>query len=382
VKRVLLSDVVHFVGGGTPRRDQPDYWDGPIPWVSCKDLTGKLHLNSAIESITEKGLRSSASNLIPSGSLLVATRMSLGKATINNVPVAINQDLKAAVCDSSLDVRYLLWFWLSQAGALNRLGSGATVKGVTLDQIGRITIPLPPLEEQKGIAAILDKADAIRRKREQAIHLANKFLRSLFLDMFGDPVRNPKDWPMVPISELGSIVSGSTPSREVPENFGGSIPWATTAEVNGSTISDTLEKVTEQGAKSARLKINPPGSILVAMYGQGMTRGRCALLGLPSTVNQACGVLLPSDHYEPAFMLAQLNLAYNQLRALGRGGNQPNLNLQILGSFMVILPPVVSQRKFAERVHAVNLSTNVMRSSLAKCGHLNVRLGSSYFGLA
>lgn len=78
-------------------------------------------------------------------------------------------------------------------------------------------IPLPPLPEQKRIAAILDKADAIRRKRQQAIQLADDFLRAVFLDMFGDPVTNPKGWPLKRFGEIGTWASGGTPSRAVAD---------------------------------------------------------------------------------------------------------------------------------------------------------------------
>ena len=222
---------------------------------------------------------------------------------------------------------------------------------MSLGQIKNLVLPLPALAEQKRIAKILDKAEAIRRKRQQALDLADDFLRSLFLDMFGDPCRNPKGWPVAPLSRLAQIWSGSTPSRKDPANYGGQIPWVKTTEVNGREILDTEETVSEKGIASARLKLFPPGSILVALYGQGKTRGRCALLGIHAATNQACGVLMPSQNFEPLFQMAQLSLSYDRLRALGQGGNQPNLNLGLLGSFSVINPPLLLQQKFVSLVH-------------------------------
>jgi type I restriction enzyme S subunit len=172
--------------------------------------------------------------------------------------------------------------------------------------------------------------------------------------MFGDPVHNPKGWPLAQLSELTQIWSGSTPSRKDPAHYGGTIPWVKTTEVDGRVIIDTEEKVTEKGFASARLKLFPPSSLVVALYGQGKTRGRCALLGIHSTTNQACGVLMPTGNFEPAFQLAQLSLSYSRLRALGQGGNQPNLNLGLLGSFCVLNPPLPLQRLFASRAAGVD----------------------------
>jgi type I restriction enzyme S subunit len=244
--------------------------------------------------------------------------------------------------------------------SISRFVNGTTRSRISRSKLGSIELHIPPLEEQKRIAAILDKADAIRRKREQAIELADEFLRSLFLDMFGDPVTNPKGWPVAELGELTDIHSGSTPSRDDSENYGGDIPWVTTAEVNGRTITDTNEKVTAKGVASARLKLFPANSILVALYGQGKTRGRCALLGIPATTNQACGVLLPTERFLPIFMHTQLSLAYARLRALARGGNQANLNLGLLGSFVVLLPSLEDQQSF---VHCANAIAKVQTSN-------------------
>ncbi|WP_425375596.1 restriction endonuclease subunit S [Pseudomonas aeruginosa] len=108
-------------------------------------------------------------------------------------------------------------------------------------------IPLPPLPEQKRIAAILDKADSIRRKRQQAIQLADDFLRSVFLDMFGDPVTNPKGWPLKRFGEVGTWSSGGTPSRAISDFFEGEINWYSAGELNSRYLDGSVEKISESG---------------------------------------------------------------------------------------------------------------------------------------
>src|SRR5690606_12774049 len=161
-------------------------------------------LSKTEDYITADAIKNSASNLIPAGSIIVPTRMALGKVATNLVDMAINQDLKALIIkdEKKLDKRYFLRFLESKADYLEKQGKGATVKGITLDVLKGLEVPLPPLEEQKRIAAILDKADAIRRKRQQAIKLADDFLRSVFLEMFGDPVTNPKGWEVKALGDL------------------------------------------------------------------------------------------------------------------------------------------------------------------------------------
>ena len=163
---IKLGDLVDFKGGGTPSRNNPDYWEGNIPWATVKDFNSGKILKSTQESITDLGLKESASNLISKGSLIIPTRMALGKAVITEIDVAINQDLKAVqIKDNKLSNRYLLWYFLANKEKIALMGKGATVKGITLEQIKDLKIPLPSLSEQKRIAQILDKADELRQKR-------------------------------------------------------------------------------------------------------------------------------------------------------------------------------------------------------------------------
>ena len=158
---VPIGEVVDFIGGGTPSRDVNNYWNGEIPWASVKDFKGPS-IDSTLESITHVGLSASSSALIPAGHVIMPTRMALGKAAINSIDVAINQDLKALMPKTRIDTRYLLHAILSRAKEIQSHGKGATVQGITIERLRAIQIPLPPLEEQRRIAAILDKASSIQ----------------------------------------------------------------------------------------------------------------------------------------------------------------------------------------------------------------------------
>lgn len=212
-KIIPLGELVDFEGGGTPSKAVATYWNGGIPWASVKDILG-IELSKTCDSISAEGLANSASRLVPAGNVIIPTRMALGRAAINTIDVAINQDLRVAYSRGSIDERYLLWFIIANSQKIESLGSGATVKGITLDKLRGLTIPIPhkngkpDLEEQKRIAAILDKADAIRRKRQQALRLTDDFLRSLFLDMFGNPALSPKPKRIVTVADAGDVQLG------------------------------------------------------------------------------------------------------------------------------------------------------------------------------
>jgi len=158
VKR--LGDVLErIVGGGTPSRSNQNYWGGEIPWVTVKDFA-TFSPRAAQETITQEGLRSSASNLIPSGTLITSTRMALGKAVIYEVDVSINQDLKALFPKAHVSTKFLYYWFEHNATAIDELGSGSTVKGISLGDLKAITFLLSSLKEQTAIATVLSDMDA------------------------------------------------------------------------------------------------------------------------------------------------------------------------------------------------------------------------------
>lgn len=191
-----LGEYISLFGGGTPSKDKSEFWNGGIPWASVKDLVNR-RLTSTQDSISTLGLANSASKLVKAGSIIIATRMAVGRVAITDIDVAINQDLKAITCSERLDSKYLFYFLLSQEGNLNKLASGATVKGIKTNHILDMKIPLLPIIEQQKIAAILDAADSLRQKDQQLVERYTALSQSLFLEMFGGKTNSK-----VPLSSL------------------------------------------------------------------------------------------------------------------------------------------------------------------------------------
>ena len=133
------------------------------------------------------------------------------------------------------------------------------------------------------------------------------------------------------------------------------MPWVKTGEVNGREIYETEELVTEKGIRSSKLKTFPKGTVLIAMYGQGKTRGQIGRLGVDATVNQACAALVAKEGLSSKFLFEQLKLSYDRLRNLGQGGNQPNLNSGLVKAFEIIVPPIEMQKEFVKQIQSLDL---------------------------
>jgi type I restriction enzyme S subunit len=161
---VKLGDVVTVVGGGTPSRANTSYWNGELPWATVTDMN-QIRISSTVEKITQLGLKESSSNLIPKGTVIVATRVGLGKVSLPTIDVCINQDLKALIPISAgiINTEYLFSVMQSNGSLIESMGTGATVKGIRLEQLNSLPIPLPPLNQQKRITDRLKDAEEIKK---------------------------------------------------------------------------------------------------------------------------------------------------------------------------------------------------------------------------
>ncbi len=158
----------------------------------------------------------------------------------------------------------------------------------------------------------------------------------------------PEGWQILRLSDLASVSTGGTPRRDMPQYWGGHIPWVTTKELNSGEILTTAETITEAGVKNSAAKLYPAGSILMAMYGQGQTRGRVAKLGIPAATNQACAVLQVKGAHVPEYLFQFLVSRYEHIRGLSNEGAQKNLTSGIIKDILVPTPPPPEQKRIAQ----------------------------------
>jgi type I restriction enzyme S subunit len=379
-----LGDLITIKGGGTPSKKIEEYWNGDIPWASVKDLKSN-EISETVDSITDLGVKSSATNLIPAGTIITATRMALGKFAINKVDMAINQDLKALFINDEVktDRNFLIRFLESKAQYIDSEGKGATVKGVTLDFLKAINVPLPPLEEQKRIAAILDKADAIRRKRQQAIQLADDFLRSVFLDMFGDPVTNPKGFAVgtirdfVETAKYGSSGKASETEGEYPMLRMGNITYKGSWDFKKLKYIDLDENDKDKYlAKKGDLLFNRTNSKeLVGKTAVFEEETPMALAGYLVRVR-------PNEHGNNYYLSGYLNSSHGKKTLMGMCKSivgMANINAQELQNIKITLPPIELQNRFEQIVKVVNCKVKKYDNSQNCLGDLFNSLSQKAF---
>lgn len=254
-----------------------------------------------------------------------------------------------------VDQEFIAWFIRSPA-YLDRAPITATpgqLPRIRTEEVADVWIDLPPLDEQRSIAAFLtEQMAAVERARAATVFqeetteiLMPRFLQQVFESV--DATR----WPQVRVGNIADTSSGTTPSRGNSDYFSGRIPWVKTGELRDGLVYDTEEHVSETALRETSLKLLPMGTLLIAMYGQGQTRGRTGLLMTPATTNQACFAILPAEEkFDSRYLQWWFRFSYSRLRqeSESRGGNQPNLNGELLRDQIVPLPPIDEQRRIAD----------------------------------
>ncbi|WP_310462558.1 restriction endonuclease subunit S [Sphaerotilus sp.] len=241
------------------------------------------------------------------------------------------------------------------------------IASINQQVLGSFPLLSPPLEEQQRIAAHLksqlavveEARQAAQAQVDEAAQITIAILRSTFGELGGIPSEQ--------ISRIARTCSGTTPSRSHADYWVPAVyPWIKTGEVANAPIRKSEEAISELALKECSLTVLPPGTVLVAMYGQGRTRGQSAVLEVAATTNQACFAILPSDRHEPEYLQFWLRHSYQELRSLseGRGGNQANLNGQMLSTFGIPLPDLSRQRLIASRLKAAIAEVEAMQIGL------------------
>lgn len=227
----------------------------------------------------------------------------------------------------------------------DKLCSGSTQKAINNGNFKKLKIPIPPLDQQKKIASILDAADAYRQKTKALIEKYDELTKSLFLDMFGDPITNPKGWDKRPMGELMTIVRGGSP-RPIDKFLGGNYPWIKIGDATKGDdiyLNSTKQSIIEAGLSKTRLL--PKGSLIFANC--GVSLGFARIINIEGCIHD--GWLAFSDlniSLSKLFLLKALNNITRYFRETAPDGTQPNLNSSIMKSFKIILPPIELQNKY------------------------------------
>jgi type I restriction enzyme S subunit len=335
--------------------------DKAFDYVDVSSVSNELWKIVGTTRHTGATAPSRARKIVKAGDVIFATvRPSLKRVAF--IPANLDgQVVSTAFCvlranPAKADPRFLYYSvltgdFINQVGNLER---GASYPAVTDNDVLGREILVPLLNEQRAIAAVLSKIQKAAEVQEKIVATLKELQVATMAKLFreglrGEPLKQteigeiPRGWQVTPLGSLAQVSTGTTPSTTNADYYVGDIPFVKTAEIDNSIITESRNYISEPAVQDYNLRIYPAGSVFLAMYGQGKTRGRAALLGIPAATTQNTAAIEPSPELNGEFLWHYLLSQYEALRGIGNLGHLSHLNLGYVKELLIPVPPVQEQ---------------------------------------
>lgn len=363
-----MPEVIEWGSGGTPKATVKEYYEnGDIPWLIIGDLNNGIVTKSETK-ITKLGLDNSSAKMIPPNTLLVAMYGSIGKLGITGIECCTNQAIAFAKKMHGVTTKYMFYYMAMMKSKLISKGKGGTQKNISQTVLNSLDVIVPPMKEQQRIVTRIEElfsqldsgVETLKKTKEQLKVYRQAVLKEafegryssinsfditstksdydrirkenvVFKDVSGDEnelqIELPDDALLIRFGNIFDVEVGATPKKSVPEYWNGNINWVSSGEVKFQSINNTEEMITENGLQNSSTNVQPIGTVLLAMIGEGKTRGQAAILNIPAAHNQnTAAILVSKTPCNPKYIYHYLNLNYENTRRVGSGNNQKALN--------------------------------------------------------
>ncbi len=375
--RVPLGDIFEIARGGSPRPidDYITDADDGVNWISIADASDSAkYIERTKRRIRPEGI--ARSRLVAPGDFLLTNSMSFGRPYIMRTSGCIHDGwlvLGKKRDGIDQDFFYRLLGSDTVYAAFSRLAAGATVKNLNIDLVKGVEVPVPPFDEQRRIAAILDQADALRAQRRRALAELDKLAQVVFVEMFGDTVTNSMEWPFLPIGKLADVQGGlqvTSARKELPIE----VPYLRVANVHrGYLLLDEIKTIRATAAEVARTTLCHHDLLVVEGHGNPEEIGRAALWSgeLRSCVHQnhLIRVRFDNSKVDPVYACTYMNSTGGRRHLLRASKTTSGLNTISVSNVReapVALPPVELQKTFAARVGAIEAHKATRSAALAE----------------
>lgn len=359
-----LGEVFEVIGGGTPSKKVAANYDGDIPWATIRDMQTD-EISGTERSITERGLKNSSAKLIPTGEVVMASRVGLGRASILRQDTAINQDIRALIPKhpDQINRRFCLYWLQSMAEKIVAAGSGATVQGIKLPFIRSLPFPVVARDEQDFIVAILDQAfaalDRARAHAEANLVDARALFDSVLVTTFDDLLPQSEMMTLARAAKDFSRGKSRHRPRNAPELYGGRYPFIQTGDIRRSegSIREFSQTYSEVGL--AQSKLWPVGTVCITIAANIAETGVMEFEGcFPDSV---IGMVPDPEVADPYYVEYMLRYFAEELKQKGKGAAQDNINLATFESALFPFPSREKQRVVVEKLDGIAAYTKQAR---------------------
>ena len=387
-----LDEIFNLQMGKTPSRNNTGYWiEGKYDWISIADLsTYSKYTGTTKERISEVAVQESGIKRVPENTVIMSFKLSLGKTAITKESVYTNEAIMAFIPTGKYavlpDYFYHLFSTMNWSKGTNRAVMGTTLNKATL---GAISIIVPPLSEQRKIAAVLDKVSDLIAKHRQQLNKLDELVKSRFIEMFGDLADPACDWPKSKLTEVcadpDDIKCGpfGTQLNKAEYRHEGVALWEI-PQINAQFRVEPTHYLDFDKAAELDAYSIIPGDIAMSRKGNV---GQCAVFPcdyMPGIIHSdVLRIRVDSGKMVPIFMMYQLHYSgtvKRQIEQVSSGAIMAGINVTKLKSIMVHLPPLELQEQFADFVTQIDKSKLAIKQSLEKLETLKKSLMQQYFG--
>ncbi|EQB40417.1 hypothetical protein M947_01070 [Sulfurimonas hongkongensis] len=354
-----LGDIGKVFTGSSAPQDTKYFENGNYPFVRVSDLSDKKfnnNLQDIRDYINDICLDETKQTFAKSGTILFAKS---GMSVKNNHRAILGRDayIVSHLCAIYLEneiTRKFVYQLLCKMDMVN-FSDNDSYPSLKTSIIKLISIPIPPLPQQAKIVKVLDISSALIDKQKKLIKNYDLFLKSKFIEMFGDPIKNPMEWEVEKLENLGKWKGGGTPSRQNPEYFKGNIPWITTTSLGKLYIDrkNAVEFITNEAIQNSATKIIPINSIIIGTrVGVGKvsinTEELCSNQDIMSLTNI-------TDNVIPIYIFYFIHFYKKVLKSQQRGATIQGITAPVLKQLNISIPPITLQNKFASIVEKTEL---------------------------
>lgn len=380
-----LGELYKITSGGTPSRKHLEYYEnGTIPWVKTGDLKSK-YLYETDEKITETGLKNSSAKIYPKDTVLLAMYgATIGAASILQTEAATNQACAAFVKNDKIMPEYLYAFLESQRNRFIKDAVGGAQPNISASYLKEIAFPLISLDEQRRIAAVLDKVTDLIAQRRAQLDKLDLLIKSRFVEMFGDPVDNSRGWDTIKLKDIGTCKNGMNFHTD---NFGVKIHCLGVADFKDKSFiegTSQLAVISLNEMPTEEYLLKNRDIVFVRSNGNKSLVGRSVMVypgATPTTFSGFCiRFRLQSESLRPIYLLRVLKTDSVRKKLAGRGANIQNLSQKILLELSVPIPPLELQDSFENFEKRIVQLRAPVRQSLNRLEILKISLMQQYFG--
>ena len=380
MKKKSLGELCDIVSGGTPSRSHIEYWDkGSIPWIKIGNIKGK-YVSTSDEYITQAGLDGSSAKMLPKGTLLYTIFATLGEVGILTIEACTNQAIAGISIkhNDEISTDFLYYYLKSKKSYVNKIGRGVAQNNINMSMLRALEVPVPNIAEQSRIVSVLDSVASVVTIRQQQLEKLDELVKARFVELFGDPLTNPKGYQEKYLSEIAEYWNGLTYKPDDVANEGTIVLRSSNIQNASLDFADTVRVNCKIGTKKY---VQDNDILMCSRNGSAKLVGKVALIKeLSEPMSFGAFMMIIRSAYYP-FLMTYFQLpAFRSQITTGATTTINQITGRMLDNVKLAIPDIESAKDFSAFTNQVDKSKVAVQKSLDEAQLLFDSLMQQYFG--